>query len=178
MQHGSEASPWQQVKRSLDPPPPQSLMTTDAGSCIYLNNRQRSSKRAESRSGRVVPELDTFKEASLIWTNRKSHHCCHDTGAGVEGKVRGVNLKRPESISVHMDGRRRRQVGVPVVVGRYPLTTHLSGRGEGQQPQVLQLVQKVLLCDDTSTLALDRRTPAGGGGTEDTAVPVVRRSLF
>lgn len=84
-----------------------------------------------------------------------------------------------EYVHVRMDGDGdgERQVGVPVVVGGYPLTTHLSGGGEGQQPQVLQLVQEVLLCGDTSRRALDLQD-GRGGGTGDTAVPVVRRSLF
>ena len=35
--------------------------------------------------------------------------------------------------------------GSPVVMGGYPLTADLPGRGEGEQSQVLQLIQKVLL---------------------------------
>lgn len=63
-------------------------------------------------------------------------------------------------------------------MGGDPLTADLPGGGEGQQPQVFQLVQEVLLCGgDTSRASVDQ-VALGDRGLAAAALPVVRRSRF
>jgi len=59
--------------------------------------------------------------------------------------IRASKASHSAVTRVWFNGRLKTE-GVPVVVRGYPLSTDFSGRSEGEQPQILKLVQKMLLC--------------------------------